>query len=503
MSTQPTKKIRLIVGEAFVVPDVFVTGDPAEVEEALWIGATIQSAVSGRRGDESQRQLTEAKDREIAAIRARYAEQEAALRAALTEAETAGREAAALAARAERSTADSQLAVLQSRYEALDARRKELEASREQDIQAASNRCQQIMEKVVQAKEDQIARMEAAHARLQEGLTKHSEELVRLSAAVQRKATASANVKTKGSEYESDFRDKLVRAYGLVRGFSLKETRLGAGHEMDFVMKMEDETVMWELKDYSAPVPKAEVDKFIRDLRGAESCRVGVMISRSTDITGKAAGGDFVVETEDGKLMIYIGRFESWCGHGEAEIQVFQTLAAIFRLWWGQRRPEAEGTSGPTIDVDGLIKELERQLTEVAKRRTEWRQHKSRLDEAARWVADLLEESEGRLDRLLKSVRGTATAAAHPIPTGIFREADDERSRQWVQSVLDVAAPAEGRSIELRELVDGLATVHKLSKDTIRSHVKSVLLDAAIEKGKGNISLVRGLIMRPAGKASG
>lgn len=493
----PTKKIRLIVREEFHVPEIYLTGDPADIEEALWIGATIQGAVTGRRGDEGARRLAEEKERELAAIRGRYAEQEAALRTALAEAEAAAATAAQQAAKAERTAADGQLAILQSRYEALDARRKELEASREQDIQAATARCQQIMEKVVQAKEDQISRMEAAHARLQEGLTKHSEELVRLSAAVQRKTTASANVKTKGSEYESEFRDKLVRAYGLVSGFSLKETRLGAGHEMDFVMRMEDETVMWELKDYSAPVPKAEVDKFIRDLRGNEG-RIGVMISRTTDITGKAAGGDFVVETDEGKLAIYIGRFESWCGEG-GETQVFQTLAAIFRLWWSARRPDEEGAAAaPAIDVDGLIKELERQLVDVAKRRTEWRQHKSRLDEAARWVADLLEEAEGRLDRLLKTVRGTATAPKHTVPTGIFREADDERGRQWIQSILDVAIPTEGHTVELRELVDGLAAIHKLSKDTIRTHVKSVLLDTSITKGKGSIILVKGLIMRAA-----
>lgn len=489
----PTKKIRLIVREEFHVPDVFLTGDPADIEEALWIGATVQGAITGRRGDEGVRRLAEEKERELAAIRSRYAEQEASLRTALAEAEAAAAVAAQQAAKAERTVADGQLAVLQSRYEALDARRKELEASREQDIQAATTRCQQIMEKVVQAKEDQIARMEAAHARLQEGLTKHSEELVRLSAAVQRKTTASANVKTKGSEYESEFRDKLVRAYGLVRGFSLKETRLGAGHEMDFVMRMEDETVMWELKDYSTPVPKAEVDKFVRDLRGNEG-RIGVMISRTTDITGKAASGDFVVETDEGKLAIYIGRFESWCGDGET--QVFQTLAAIFRLWWSARRPEEEGAAAAAVDVDGLIKELERQLADVAKRRTEWRQHKSRLDEASRWVADLLEEAEGRLDRLLKTVRGTATAAKHTIPAGIFREADDERGRQWIQSILDVAVGAAEGTVELRELVEGLAAIHKLSKDTIRTHVKSVLLDAAITKGKGSILLVKGLTMR-------
>ena len=109
-----------------------------------------------------------------------------------------------------------------------------------------------------------------------------------------------------------------------------------------------------------------------------------------------------------------------------------------------------------------------------------------------RWTTDLLEESENRLDKLLKSLRGTDTLKLD-IPTGIFREADDEKSRQWISSILSVCKSGTGK-VELRDLVDKLAEIHKLSKDTIRSHVKSVLLDSAIEKGKGNIAIIKGLI---------
>jgi hypothetical protein len=487
MSTRPLKKIRLIVGEEFVVPEIYNTGDPQEIEEALWIGATIQSSITTKRGDSDLKKLTESKEREIIAIKSRYAEQEKELRQQILQVQEQITKSVQEARREEKASFESEISLYKGKCEALEARKKELEASRDSDIHFAVARAETLMQKVVQAKEDQIARMETAHARLQDGLTKHSEELVKLSQAVQKKSIASANVKTKGSEYESEFRNKLMKAYGLTRDFSLKETRLGSGHEMDFVMTMEGNTVMWELKDYSASVPKQEVDKFIKDLRGNAEARIGVMISRTTDITGKVATGDFTVEMEDDKLMIYISRFETWTSTDE--IQIFQTLASLFRIWWSAKKPVEEEV---TINREELIKEIEKQQADVAKRRTEWRTHKGRIDDMLRWTTDLLEESENRLDKLLKSIRGTNEVKLD-IPVGIFREADDERSRQWITSILSVCKAGSDK-VELRDLVDKLAEIHKLSKDTIRSHVKSVLLDSAIEKGKGNIALIKGLV---------
>jgi hypothetical protein len=185
--------------------------------------------------------------------------------------------------------------------------------------------------------------------------------------------------------------------------------------------------------------------------------------------------------------MIYISRFETWT-HND-EIQVFQTLAALFRIWWSAKKPVEEET---TINREELIKEIEKQQADVAKRRTEWRTHKGRIDDMLRWTTDLLEESENRLDKLLKSIRGSNEVKLD-IPAGIFRDADDEKSREWISSILSVSKSGSG-SIPLKDLVDKLSEIHKLSKDTIRSHVKSILLDSAIEKGKANVVLVKGLV---------
>ena len=56
---------------------------------------------------------------------------------------------------------------------------------------------------------------------------------------------------------------------------------------------------------------------------------------------------------------------------------------------------------------------------------------------------------------------------------------------------------AEGEQMEVRELVELLAPLHKLSRDTLRTNVMSVLRDEAIGK-KGVVKFVKGLAKRVA-----
>ena len=49
-----------------------------------------------------------------------------------------------------------------------------------------------------------------------------------------------------------------------------------------------------------------------------------------------------------------------------------------------------------------------------------------------------------------------------------------------------------GGEIEVRELVDLLSTIHKLSKDTIRSNIMSVIQDSAVMK-KGVVKYIKGI----------
>ena len=63
------------------------------------------------------------------------------------------------------------------------------------------------------------------------------------------------------------------------------------------------------------------------------------------------------------------------------------------------------------------------------------------------------------------------------IPEGVFRDSGEEKETTWIKSVMKVCEP--GGEIEVRELVELLGAYHKLSKDTIRSNVMSIIKDSA------------------------
>lgn len=525
-----TRQITLSVSSGFDLPLVYTKQhDVKAVEEALYLGATVQNMVRTKRSSDEVKKVSELKDSEIQKIQGMYqekltrvledirvvSEERDRLQQEYTERVKEARGVERAACRVETEEAvrvlEKEREVLAGKCAGLEASRRMLEESRERDVAGAVKRTEEMMERVVAAKQEQLVKMESAYHRLQESILKQSEEIARLSGVVGKRG---ANAKTKGSDYEEQFGEKLRRWYGVCRGFRLRDTRLGSGHEMDFSMEMEGHVVMWELKNYSSVVPKAEVEKFLRDLKEAPQASIGVMISRATDIQGKAGTGGLWTEFEGEKMMVYLNRFEEFCG--EEEGRVFQMLMSLFRVWWNYYREETTGW-----EREEVIREVEKMAEELGKRRSEWRRHKAHLDEMGRWVSDVLEDSEYRLDRILRRAKGvTSVAGALPsasplplaaplpvavpsageeekgskedMPSGIFREVREERERTWVQSILHVCQPAAGEQMEVRELVELLAAHHKLSRDTLRGNVMSVLSDEAIGK-RGVVKFVKGL----------
>lgn len=491
------KQVSFNVRQEFEVPAVYGKGGVEEIEEALLMGATIQQSVRIHRSHQDLRKLTEAKDAELQVIQATYQEKINGLteeiKIVVAEKEKAAadyleRMKAAQRVEREACTKESEESVrllrkehdiLAARYESLETRKRLLEEGRTTDIQEAVHRTEELMGKVVASKEQQLVKMEAAYARLQESIVKQSEEIAKLSSTLGKRA---ANVKTKGNDYEEQFGERLRRYYGVGGGFGLRSTGLGAGHEMDFAMDLEGRVVMWELKNYTSLVPKAEVEKFLRDLKENAQASVGVMISRTTDIHGKNGGGPLLCEFDGNKMMIYINRFEEFCG--EDEHKVFSMLLGLFRIWWEYHREENNG-----FDRVEVIRELERSVEELAKRRTDWKRHRAHLEEIGRWTTDLIDECEDRIDRILKKVQNVVDAPAS-IPDGVFRESGEEKERIWTTSIMRCCIA--GGEIEVRELVELLKVHHKLSADTIRSNVMAVLQDSSVVR-KGIVKWIKGI----------
>ena len=502
----PTKNITIQVSASYELPELYTKAseDTESIEEALTMGSWIQATLKSKKSTEEVRKVTERKDAELLRIQTQYQERMAKLMDDMKvlsleketlhmgvmdrvkEARGAERESCQKEAEETVRQLRREHEILTSRYDLLDVRRRDLEASREKDIHDAVTRTETLMEKLVCSKTDQLEKMENAYQKLHDVISKQSEDLVKLSATLGKRG---ANVKQKGSDYEEEFGEKLKRHYGMCKGFELKDTRLGMGHEMDFSMFMEGHLILWELKNYTSVVPKPEVDKFLRDLKENDAT-IGIMISRTTNIYGKHTH-TMTTECEGGKLMIYVNRMEEFCG--EDESRIFHSLMAIFRIWWNYHREEDRGW-----DRMEMVRELEQAVEHMAKRRTEWRRHKAHLDEITRWTVDLLEETETRLDRLLKRANANGSAntgdihdsSPSPLPEGLFRETREEKDLTWIRSIMRVCSV--GGEMEIRELVELLSATHTLSKDTIRSNVMAIIQDSAVIK-KGIVKFVKGI----------
>lgn len=512
-----SRMIGIQVRSDFVVPDVYTSGTAEEIEEALWIGSLVQGAVRTRRDEDVSvvvDRIVAEKDLETKKIISGYMKQIDGLReeqkrlvaehdAAMKEGQELWERGADRKWNGRVESLEKEVEMIRGRYEVLEARKCALEVERDAEVKRAVEGCREMMERIVAEKELQVKQLMLAYRGLESGLGVAVGEIEKLGGLVQKKMSGAVNVKTKGNEYEKEFRDKLVRAYGLCVGFSLKETRLGMGHEMDFIMGMEGGVVMWELKDYSAVVPKSEVEKFMRDLKGNELAKIGVMVSRRTDIVGRGSGGcgDITVDFYDDKMMIFLNRFEECDDEG----RVLQMLACLFRTWWEQ------GKVGMDMDRIGLMREIEKGVEEVAVRRKEWRLHKSKMEEIVRWIGGMLEESEGRLEKLLDKVKGMVVVVGSGEggmmndeeggsgSRRVFRDVDDRRSHDIIQNIMKVCkiSGGEGASVELREIVEGLVDggYYTVSRDTVRSYVMSVLRDEVVGR-RGAVKIVMGLEIR-------
>jgi hypothetical protein len=250
-------------------------------------------------------------------------------------------------------------------------------------------------------------------------------------------------------------------------------------------MRVGEERVLWEVKHYDKPVPKHEAEKFQRDMLEHKDIRVGVMVSRNTELVGKTAQGDRHIEFVEGKLLIFLSRFE-YMGD---EVTTLQTLMPLFRLWWCIHEEEET-----TEHVEQTIRELEKLTADLGKRKTEWRLHRNRMEETLRWITEMVEDAEERVEALLKRIQSGKAVEDLELPAGLFRsEHLDEKIRKTVSWILEDYEPAASAEVRLTDMCEFLATRRKISKDMARKYILAALLDSAVFTIPGKATLVRGL----------
>jgi hypothetical protein len=495
--------ITLTVPAKTVLPAFYHTATPEEVAEALHMGALVVETVQSAHATKTAQEYEEAKTAEVSLIREQAekaladlqaqldAERERAARASaehnkhmreLLDLQATQQDAAATQAQAattDRLTreftaklraAEHDLLVAQERCNGLQERKTILEQGRDQDIRAAEERTRRLMQEALDEKERAIQRLMGQLTSTQDLLSRQSTELQTLGDLIRRKNT---NVKSKGNEYESIFREKLLAAFGVAERFELEDSaRNGVGHAGDYLMKYGDHTILWELKNYDRPVPSAEVDKFRRDMRENPHASIGVMVSRYTPITGKTSAGDRELEVREGQLLIYLSNFEAMSE---------DTLPALifpFKLWWQLDKPANDDERQTSV-----LRTIERLHEKALKSKVEWRLHKAHMESSLRWMATTVEEHEQQLQNAVQLLLGSKMIE---VPPNIFRDvAGNEKDTALIQLILEHTDVVEGGSLILNDLADIVATAKNISRDTAKSHIRAILLDAAYEPPKG------------------
>lgn len=480
--------VTVSVPTGFTLPEFYEKTTPEAVAEALRIGASLYETLKDIKAEEGNAALAELeakKQAEIARIREQSIIQLADLQTQLTRADEAyaalqkqhtDRMASALIQERQtiKSTYEAQVQRCQETIASLQHRSQLVALERDTDIQKAEERIKAAVSLTLEEKQRTIERQQLANDKLAALLERNSEELNRLSTNLLAKRLQ--NSKVKGDEYEAAFREKLIQAYGTGPNFSIEDTaHNGLGHAGDHIMNWDGKKILWEVKNYDAPVKTAEVDKFYRDMSENSTISIGVMVSRYTYITGKNHSGNKHIEFVNDKMYIYLNNFDAM---GE---DTLPGLMLLFKMYWhASRNFESRET------IENAVRTIEKLYTDAAKAKTEWKLHKSHNDAMVRWMAEVVERNEASLKSALTVLQGSGGTDKLTIPKNIFRDVSGEdRAMECIRHILEVTTVSKDDSCVLNDVADAVAKRMNLTRDTIKDRIKGVLLDAAFVPAKG------------------
>jgi hypothetical protein len=489
------KPITIMVNRDFKIPAIYASESVDDIQDALWIGATVQNQISTHRADGRTLEIQDVYEKKISDLRESLTCRIKGLESDRLDLDAkyvaALRSARAEAADGIRRELEDEMRSLEQQMKCLDERRRSVEESRSRDIAEAVSIERIAMERLVSEKEKDVGRMEAILHSLQDAIGRQGEEIRSM---IISKRINCGNVKIKGSLFETEFHERLVEAYGTVRDFDIRDTAHGSGHEGDSIMTLEGEQIMWELKDYGSDVPKKEVDKFLRDMLGCKGARIGVMVSKSTGIIGKH--GALTMEIHDGRLLLFVNRYEEWSASGISGGGIFHILLQIFRLWWKTKGDECDSEDETQKKLEENFLLIQKYVAELKTRRTEWRTHKGRMEEVLRWVGSLLDDTGSKLERVLRGLGSEedGSRGEDMSESTIFIETEDKRSNEWIQTVLGSCNIGDGW-IELQELEGIISGVKRMSRDTVRGHILKIIVPGAIEK-RGAKKVIVGLVKK-------
>ena len=450
-TTEATKTVKISVPAEYALPAFYAEATAAERALALSLGAETFAHVGKRAREELlNKSHAEAKKELEETFAARLEDEKRGLTTKLQKMEET-------------------LRAMRMRTEAL-----ELEVT--QGKAEAKKEAQESMAELVAAKNEQIAH-------LREELQRQREGLATQVAALSTNLTKTANnSKKKGDVGEAIMEELLKKAFDCTIELVARQ-----GHEADLMMNRPKGSYLWEVKNYSYPVPGKELTKFYKDLEAKPDLKGGVFVSLYSPVTGHARGGDIDLEfLEDGRFVLFLSRFMD----REDPVFALQTLRPLFeameaRLAVAGGAVDAAELEGRAMVVKSILENHEESL------RVHYnviQTHKRRSDVMFQEFEALVARHDTNTKATLRVLLG-GKAVQDEIQNEAAMELDQqvfvpscvgviqvEKNRLFVKWLLKEVVSEEGAEIKIQELV-ARARAAGYSENFVRG-VKEVLFTA-------------------------
>ncbi len=380
--------------------------------------------------------------------------------------------------------AETALQAAQARCEALEA--------------AATTTRSQLQKDMRESVAELLAAKDAQITRLQEFADKHLSGLTSKFDALQSSMTkTAASSKEKGSFGETFVENLLKRAYECDVYQVGKERETGDIRMTRYPGTPRAAAYFWEVKNYTVPVGKVEVDKFKRDMALHPDVRGGVFVSLRSGIVGHSCSGDIDMELlDDGRPILYLTNFMS----REDPVFYLQSLRPFFdatETMRPQAKEESEALRAAQYNVQLITQLLKSHMDTMTKHKNALVGHRKRTDAMFAEFQGYILEAENQLTSMLRVAMGSDTevaqvteAEAMELPLAVFRKErlslfSGEREREFIKWLLAHAEVQSSAHIEVKDLLERAkaATPAAFSDKFVRGLREEVFQEAAWSKG--------------------
>lgn len=197
-------------------------------------------------------------------------------------------------------------------------------------------------EGVLEAFKTQIDSTSNAFDRRVEGM---SELLTRISDLSNLALPTRGLSSAKGRANENDSRQLITDTFGTPGSrFQMHQKQNFSG---DHIFDWNGMRIMWEDKDYTNLVAKAEVEKGLRDFEANQDCHVLLFVSAHTPIFGRETSSGIDSEIINGRLVLFISCFKNRLDPASYVKSVIQTILLALKSLILRSPQEAEQSEQP------------------------------------------------------------------------------------------------------------------------------------------------------------